>query len=82
MHRPDAEPAHGAELVQSLDRGLAVIRAFDPPPAAHEEPGGTADRADQRRSAAPSAHVLSQGAAICPSTTSGLGISRTGPVDP
>ena len=30
MHRPDAEPAHGAELVQSLERGLAVIRAFDP----------------------------------------------------
>jgi IclR family transcriptional regulator, pca regulon regulatory protein len=32
MHRPDAEPVHGAELVQSLERGLALIRAFDPAP--------------------------------------------------
>jgi hypothetical protein len=82
MHRPDPQPAHGAELVQSLERGLAVVRAFDP-----SHPRFTMSQVAQQTGliGAGARRLLlssqSRGSDM-PVGGLGLGVSRTGLVDP
>ena len=56
---PDEElrAKRGSDFVQSLERGLAVIRAFDGSAVADVERGGCGERADTRGGAAVPAHA-------------------------